>query len=114
MRIAVGVMVVGCLFIAAYYFFLRNPEIMPNEAICCASSIVSNTLSGKKIFLRNSASCHGINAGGTGIAPKLRGRNLTKSFVKNVVSKGKGRMRALPYISGKKLEILSNFISSLK
>ena len=101
MRIAVGVMVVVFLFIAVYFFFLRNPEIVPKEAMCCASPVVSNTLSGKKIFSRNCASCHGINAGGTGI-------------VKNVVSKGKGRMRALPYISGKKLEILSNFISSLK
>ena len=114
MRIAVGVIVVGLLFIVGYFFFLRNPEIVPKEAMCCASPVVSNTLSGKKIFSRNCASCHGINAGGTGIAPKLRGRNLTKSFVKNVVAKGKGRMRALPYISGKKLEILSNFISSLK
>ena len=40
--------------------------------------------------------------------------NLTKNYIKTVVSKGKGKMRALPYLSNKKLEALSSFISSLK
>ncbi len=114
MKIVFGVTVVVCLFVAGYHFFLSNPQIMPEKTTCCGSPVISNTLNGKKVFLKNCASCHGINAGGTGIAPKLRGRNLTKKYIKTVVSKGKGKMRALPHLSKKKLEALSSFISSLK
>lgn len=114
MRITVGVVIVTCLFIIGYYFFLRNSEIIPENSACCGNSVVSKSIKGKKVFVKNCASCHGINAGGTGIAPKLRGRNLTKNFIRTVVSKGKGKMRAFPYISSKELESLSDFVSFLK
>ena len=114
MRVVVGVLVIAFLFSVGYYFFLRNPQILPEDASCCGNSILKNTLSGKKIYLKNCASCHGINGRGTGIAPKLSERNLSKKYIKKVVANGKGRMRALSHINNKELHAIFEFISSLK
>ncbi len=114
MRVVVGVLVIVFLFFVGFYFFSKNPQILTEDVTCCGSSVSKKTLSGKKIYSKNCVSCHGINARGTGIAPKLRERNLSEEYIKKVVSNGKGRMRALPHIKNKELKVLSEFISSLR
>jgi len=70
---------------------------------------------GAAVFREACASCHGPQGEGmAGLAPPMRGRNLSVAEVKEIVQKGRGRMPPLPGVRGEALENVARFVSEMR
>ncbi len=63
-------------------------------SLSCSSKTDTNVSAGneKNFYLRNCASCHGTEGGGTAMGNTLRGRRLDANHVKNTILNGSQRM----------------------
>jgi mono/diheme cytochrome c family protein len=67
------------------------------------------------LFRRVCAQCHGKNGEGVrSLTPPLRGRGLPVGHIKSHIQNGGQKMPPLPFIRGKALDRLAEYVSGLK
>ncbi|MBL7995999.1 peptide deformylase [bacterium] len=66
------------------------------------------------IFLKNCATCHGTEGGGTTQAKGLRGRSLDREYVKKIIQTGNTVMPRFHFIHEPVLSELADYVHNLK
>lgn len=67
-----------------------------------------------EIFLKNCATCHGNEGGGTSQAKGLRGRSLDRDYVKKIIQTGNTVMPRFHFIREPMLSELAEYVHDLK
>lgn len=81
-------------------------------------NVKENTIAEKsnahEVFLKNCATCHGNEGGGTTQAKGLRGRSLDRDYVKKIIQTGNTVMPRFHFIHEPVLSELADYVHNLK
>lgn len=103
--VVVSFLVLGGAFVVFLLVF-QNPR---------QERTLLTTGDGAAIYRQTCAVCHGARGEGKGgLGNPLRGRKLPLAYIKEVITRGKNKMPALPHIQDEALDNVARFVNGLR